>query len=529
MYPVIVEVTDPVGLVSHLTIWYWAGLAMVVFCSFCVFIDHQVKTDVIFIVVLLTLGMFLYGLPVFIEANARSPTAYHPTSEVGTLVGTGHIGSATNYPLSSYRSWPAMEFITASLVELTGFDYNFIRYVPVFWFICVTLITYAIGKWAKLEANRCFLLSFLVLSSFILVHSTYSPQGLSFILYILFFGLIVVPLSSKWRSTLSNSLLLVIVFSALVIMHPFTSTLALLAALPLLLYRNESRVAILLIAIFGVWYMYLAYGAFSIGLERWLTGPFSELLQIGSRSLGAATMPSWRYIAYWSWRSYFYIYAFCIIAIIISLVISGKARKRERKPILFPIVWMTSLSIGALIPYGFETPDRIFILCLVPAAYAIVLSLSKRRRSCAMAILLMAVAVGLYLPAQYGSEVRQTQVLTSELSGDRFFAINILRNTTTTYFYSGDNKLILFFDPSLVTVSSGYPFWSFQIPNRPDFRILDQMTYVIISKQGTDMMVWAFKEDPILNWLQTAKGRTSDLTYNNGYYQIYSNMNTTSG
>ena len=528
IYPVIVEVTDPIGLVSHLTIWYWAGLVMVVFCSFSVFLDHQVKTDMIFLVVLITLGMFLYGLPVFVEVNARSPIAYHPTSEVQTLIETGHIGPATSYPVSSYRSWPGIHFITAFIVELTGLGYGFVKYWPIFWYIYVTLITYALGKWTKLEANRCFLLSFLVLSSFVFVHFAYSPQGLSFMLYILFFGLVVVRLSSQWLNTLSSNLLLIIVFSALVIMHPFTSALALLAALPLLLYRKEFRIAILFVSIFGVWYMYLAFEALRIGVGQLLGGPFAELLQIGSRSVGAATMPSWRYIPYWSWRSYFYIYALCIVAVIV-LVISDKVKKREWKPTLSPILWMSGAFAAALIPYGFESPDRIFMLCLVPAAYAIVLSFSNRKRSRMLAILLMAVVVVLYLPAQYGSEVRQTQVLTSELSGDRFFAVNILRNPNTTYFYSDDNKLILFFNPSLVTVSSGYPFWSFQVPDKPNFHVLDQMTYVIISKQGTDMMIWAFKEDPILNWLLTENGRTSDLTYNNGYYQIYSNTNAASG
>jgi hypothetical protein len=323
-------------------------------------------------------------------------------------------------------------------------------------------------------------------------------------------------------NTFTDNLLIAIMFIALVMMHPYTSSLALLAALPLLLYRKEFRIAIMLFAIIGIWYMYLALEAFNLGLDTLLERPFWEIFDIVRRSIGAPAIPSWQFIAYWSWRSYFYIYAFGIAAVLVSLLISYRSKKREKKSILFPILWMISAAAGTLIPYGWESINRLFILCLVPAAYSIVLAFSRRR---AVAIVLMMLVIVPYLPAQYGSEVAQTQVLSSELSGDKFFAVNTLRDKTTIYFYSDDNKLIQFFDPTLITMSSGYPYWSFEVPNKPDFRILDQMTYVIISKQGTDMMVWAFGEDPILNWVFNETGRTPDLTYNNGYYQIYFNIN----
>ncbi len=117
-------------------------------------------------------------------------------SVVRELLATHHLDLERSPHIISYYSWPAIHFMSASLLEITGIDFlQIVRYTPLFfWPPCFVLITYGIGKRLKLAPNRCFLLSLLALSSWILSYSGfYYPRFVAMILLLLVLMLSLEP------------------------------------------------------------------------------------------------------------------------------------------------------------------------------------------------------------------------------------------------------------------------------------------------------------------------------------------------
>jgi len=132
------------------------------------------------------IGLFLYGVSIFAEENARFPWSYYPAGEVKTVLETQYIDSISKHNLISYRSWPATHIISATILYLTGIKIeNLLKYVPLFWMFSVILITFIIGKRLKLLANQSFLATLIVLSSFWTFHYYYGPQSFGFLIYLL--------------------------------------------------------------------------------------------------------------------------------------------------------------------------------------------------------------------------------------------------------------------------------------------------------------------------------------------------------
>lgn len=53
--PVIVEAKAPLWLASYLSLGYWTGLALLVATSIFAFLDHELKKDAIYIIILMAL------------------------------------------------------------------------------------------------------------------------------------------------------------------------------------------------------------------------------------------------------------------------------------------------------------------------------------------------------------------------------------------------------------------------------------------------------------------------------------------
>ncbi len=270
---VVIDINDFLGLTSHLTIYYWLGLSTITICSIIIYLDNELKDTVVFIGALFIVALFLFGLGVFAEENARFIVSYYPTAEVKTVLETHHIDTISVYPLISYRSWPAFHLITASILYLSGISLdNLIKYMPLFWSTCVIFVTFAIGRRIKFSLNESFLLSFLFISSFWLPQYYYSPQSFAFIIYIILF---ICIFSQKNINFIGLSLL---TFSSLVITHLVTSIVVILSLFTQGLCRNGLSYTklmckirfnyriLLFIAIFIIWILYLAPLVFTTGM-----------------------------------------------------------------------------------------------------------------------------------------------------------------------------------------------------------------------------------------------------------------------
>src|SRR3990172_10332802 len=159
--PVTVDLYDFLGLTSHLTTIYWIGYILIILLSIKLYLDEQIKRDFIYIIYLIVIGLFLFGVPVFAEENARFAFSYYPAGEVKQVLKSGYIDSLSTYPLISYRSWPATHIISAYMIYLGNIDFeSLIKYMPLFWVVFFIIITFGTGSVLKLSFYQSFLFSF---------------------------------------------------------------------------------------------------------------------------------------------------------------------------------------------------------------------------------------------------------------------------------------------------------------------------------------------------------------------------------
>lgn len=507
--PIIVEVEDSFGLASHLTPCYWIGLALILLTCIFAFLDRELKKDVLFIFILIALGLFLSGVTVFAYENSRDPSTYDLFSGATKLLAAHHLDISNPPGLGSYYSWPAYYFTTASISSMTGIGFSFVRYGPLFWTLCFVFITYAIGKRFELAPNRCFLLSLLGLSSYG-AYFNYHPRGLGIILFLLLFMLLLTP-----RRTVAETMTTMLVFSALMLTHSFTSLVVLPALILLAIYRKESRFVAPFIVIFGAWYMYQTFLALEVGVSQWLAHPFFNILQMGRMETYQVPSAAARAVSRYSQLSYLTLYALLMIASVILLLMRKTAGEPKRQVISL-FCWMIGITL-LLSSQITEAALRTYMFCLVPMTCIILLSFSSRR----LIVALMCLCIALHMPAYHGVEASWGQVLTSELKGTEFFALEV--KPRDSYYYSYTAHLVIYHNPDLVTIPNSHYGSLASSPGEADLSALDRLHYVIFSRQATSSIVFNWGEDPYKDWLQTEAGRKADLVYNNGYFQIYVN------
>ncbi|MFC1904361.1 hypothetical protein ACFLXT_01135, partial [Chloroflexota bacterium] len=502
-----------------LTPWYWIGLGLLVLDSILAFLDRELKKDAVFLLLLITLGLFLYGIVIFAYANTRIPDSYMTTGQVQLLLAARHIDIGNPPHLGSYFSWPAFHFINASILTTTGAGFGFIKYMPLFWMLLITFITYGIGKRLELAPNRCFLLSFLVLSSWISL-TDYHPHSLGVYLFLLLFMLLLAP-----RRTVADSVVTILIFTTLVLSHGFASFAVLTGLLGLAIYRKETRFIALFAVIFGAWWTYQAAWAMEAGVRSWLLNPLVTIfreVEIAKTAWPSATA---RAINRYSQLGLLASYTVLVFASFI-LLLRRKIAQKHRKWVISSICWSIGVALLIFSGYGLEL-DRMWAFSILPAVSIIVLSFPIRKIATVVLIAMMFLSPTLRLPAHYGAEAAWAQVLTTELKGVEFLAPLAHKVQPGEYIfnqYVSGYSLLLFYYPEVWTVpelnpgSQGSPPWP-----EVDFSMLDKVRYVTLSKQGEMGQVYAYGEDRYAAWPQTEAGKRANLLYNNGSYQIYEN------
>ena len=518
--PVIVSPYDPLGLASHLPPYYWIGLALIVATSIFAFLDRELRKDAIFIIILIAVGLFLTGISVFVYESIREPTVYYPFSEVYNLLAARHIDIANPVHIGTYYSWPAYHFISASIVEITQAGFGFVRYGPLFWMLCFVLITYSTGKRLELAPNHCFLLSFLVLSSWVAGYAgAYNPRTLGMLFYLFVFMLLLTP-----RRTVAETGVSVLLFSALVLSHGLHSLVVLPPLILLSIYRKEPRFVILFIVILSAWTIYQAPSGIMIGI-RMLTDPFKAFLELPQLAYPAASVMS-RTVLRYSMLSYLAIYAALVTASAI-LLLKRRIMGQRRKQVISLFCWSIGVALVLALSYGTEGPYRIYILCLLPATGIIVLSFAGRRVITALMVTVMCLFAALNLPANHCGDIHWGQVLTSELKGVEFLAVKIEPKPSwvprSYYNAPGGDQLIIHKDTSQLLVSNMDDSRLPKGPGGVDTTPLSGINYVVISKQGNDVQLYKWRNSSSAAWPETEDGQRANLLYNNGYFQIYEN------
>ena len=504
---VVVDIDDFLGLTSHLTAAYWIGLGLITLCSIFVYLDNELKNDWVFIFILIVVGLFLFGLGVFAEENARFPWSYYPTGEAKTLLSTHYIDTISPYPLISYHCWPACHFISASIILLTGIDFShLIMYMPLFWVLCYIFISFAIGKRFDFSSNQSFLLSSLALSSFWTFHYYYGAPSFAILIYLLLFMFII-----TFRNTIKETVPLILTFTALVITHMLTTITALSALFVQSLYKRQTKFILLFLAICAAWYIYLAPLMFEVGVKDFMAQAtaleFFSFLETEKYRMGTLLT---RQVVHTCRLSYLGIYATCM-AIAFILYLTGRVKRENKKRLGICFAWLIGVVLLLVLRYGAaEIDDRVFVLSLIPMACIMILSFNRK-----VFIALMILLIVLHIPAHYGTECFG-MARTTELEGAEFFAMKISGHDEP-YSYRF-HPYVRYYDPEKVLM----PWKSFTGSHQPDISKMDPATYIANSNESHYFMLYCYGFDPVQVWIEQNKNNLTSF-YDNGYFKGYMN------
>jgi hypothetical protein len=506
--PVIVDVKDFLGLTSHLTLPYWIGYILILFCSIRLYLDKEIRSDSIYLLIIIIIGLFLFGVSIFSEENARFQWSYYPAGEVKTVLETKYIDSISEYNLLSYRSWPATHLISASIIYFANVNLDsIIKYMPLFWMITLIFICMSIKRSFSFSPKQSFLFTFMIINSFVLFLYYYGPQSIAYLIFILIFILLG---NENIDHKQNRLILLILLFLMLVTTHLLTSLIIVIVVSIKSLYKRRFKIAFLFIAIFVAWYIYLAPFMFKVGIKEFVkqsATPETASFLATNKILQASTILSHTYLG---------IYVICVLFITFNVLYNKTLLKNNK--LIECIIWLIGIASLFLFSYGAEIDDRLYIFSIIPAAAYIILGMPSKK----MLIVVMLTFSILHIPTHYDPESLD-MVYTTELHGSKFFALKIspeyaarryeFNPVTISYHYG---PLIRYYNPSLANIwSSGYTSGLYY----PSNSTLEDSTYILYSKQINNYLIYLFGTDAVEKWLR--KDNRRNLIYNNNYYFIY--------
>lgn len=502
------------GLGSYLPLTYWIGYILMALCSIILYLDRKIKNDGIYLVFLILIGLFLFGVSVFTEENARYAWSYYPAGDINLVLGAGKIDKISEFPIDSYRSWPGSHIISLFMVTLGNISLdNLIKYMPIFWVFVLIFITYSIGKLLKLPADQCFMTSFLILSSFWTMNYYYGPQSIAYILYLLFFALTVSFIYR--RSDIAGYVSTILVFITAVMTHMLTSIVLITSFISSRYIQSLSKNRVNFVALFTMifigWYIYVAYLMFNVGIKdlvAQITG--SQLFHVlNSEKYSIGDNPI-RQIIHYIRIIYLGIYAIFMMMAVMQYL---KGKIGEKNDAIIKTCFLWFIGILALLPfrYGAEMDDRVYILSLLPMTLIIILTLDRK-----IVTILAILLVALHIPAHYGTE-SYDMVYTTELKGSQFAASILGSYDSINYYYI---PLIEYYNPQRKPdiIPTGF----YQGIYMPTNESLDSSKYIVHSKQIDNYLLYVFGIDEIQTFIKEDNGKFN-LMYNNGFYSIYKN------
>ncbi len=530
--PVVVDIIDFLGLLSHFTLAYWIGYVLVVLFSIKLYLDNKIKEDYIYLTYLIVIGLFLFGVPVFAEDNARFPWSYYPAGEVKTVLEKNYVDFDSKYPVMTYRSWPAMHFISATMIYLTDIKIdNLIKYMPLFWVFSVIIITFSFGKRLGLLPNQSFIASFLILASLWTPLYYYGPPSLSYLLYLLLFMFIVVfGISSNMSFTevrkdkkinlmkgkIETTILICLTFTTLVIAHILTpiaviSSFVFSSSLIRTLHKERVKFIIFFLILFISWNIFFTPAIFETGLKEFIEQAmhldFFSFIKTEKYSAGEFLT---RWIVHYSRLFYAGIYAITMVAAY-TLYITGRIKGDKIEYTKLCFSWLVGILALFALKYGGEIDDRTYLFALVPMIYILIFTFDRK-----ILVIIAVLLILLHMPAHFGTESFD-MIRTTELKGAKFFATEIVFDDKETYF-SMWNTFINYYDPENIKIFQQ----AMSVIGKPDTSTIDDSTYIITSNGSHNFIYYSFGFDPLKDWIQMNQGKLT-VFYDNGHYQIYKN------
>ncbi len=506
--PVLVNSTDFLGLISYLTLAYWIGFLVLIFGSIRLYLDKQYQNTLIYIIYLLVMGLYLFGLPIFAEENAWFAWSYHPAGGVQNTLESKYIDT-NSANLLSYNSWPATHLISAFIILIGNVSLSsLIKYMPLFWIIALIFFTYALGKIFNFSPNQSFLLSFMIITSFILFLYYYGPPSIAYLFFVIIF-ILLNDISINRKNNLYTPLILLI--SGLIITHLLTSLVVIVVIFIMyLIERRLKTIMLFSITFFVSWYFFMAPYVLKFAADN-----ISKLIAVGNPVEFAGTNTIFQIS---KMLSHTYLGIYIILVILVTLNMFYNKSLLNNKKSINCIVWLIGIGSFLLVNYGSEIDDRLYIYSIIPAATYIILNISNRNK---ILIGIMVIFAFLHIPAHYDAE-SINMIYTTELYGSKFFALRVEPENEHPIFVNYVfGPLLDYYHPLPFNERGGINPYSTGIYN-PSNASLEDSTYIIYTKQTNNFLLYVFGYDSIKLWLES--DNKSKLIYTNGYYEIYKHL-----
>jgi hypothetical protein len=508
--PLVIPLDAPFGMTSVLPITYWGGLALLVTASILLvsseMFGEQVYQSFIVLFVLYFIG------PVTIEPNARIPDSYWPLGETANVIlksGFVNIGGS----LSGFQSWPAFNFIMATLHLVTDFSLiSIAKYWPVYWGVLFSLMAYASAKQFGCSSKVSFLVAVFALSLFWMPQTYAQPRVIALLLSSAVFLFL-----KDSRLTLQRTIAIGIILAAIAMTEATTSFVAVVIPLVIvgLVVRRSDLIGL---GAFGgsVTTMFVVFSGtgpnilatmFNL-LKIQLTGKLNTALLHTLVPITTSRLE----IAYL--RYYFLgLLAALILLAIISYTTVMKNALKPRTRIL--LVWVASLSVLAWFNYN-GTPLILLIItfAVIPASLLGGLALSSSNRlgtkHVTLTILLLIFALP-HMPATYATEATD-QVLSSSLAVAYFYGSY---GSVSLPVYTQLPALLFYYNPQFDYYGHVFSVSGFQETN------LSQIDNFIMDAQPDKALKYGFGEDEPLQFI-TNHTLAFEKVYANQLAQVYS-------
>lgn len=503
----VVDVNDFLGLTSHLSFIYWLGLMLVVLTSLIMYFDNRCNNSWTYVFALLVIALFLFGIGIFSEENARNTQTYSNIAEVKNIDSSGFIGPVSQYSILSYRCWPSYHLLSYFILSICDIQIpTFLKYVPLLFIFLELIFLYLIGALTKLNDHKIFLMCCLFLTSSFTAHCWYpSPQTYALCIYLLLFAIILAIINSLWRFNAEVSSLLIILFTVLVMTHFLTPVLFLASFFIASFYKKFYHYRLLLPAIFFIYMIYLAPIAFQFGIEKFYSQMISmDFLYFAGTTKFSPVNPLKEIINFFR-LSYLIIYAALLILSIISFKLYPKVDEAKTTITKFSLIWLLALPPFIGIQYGMEIFERLYALALAPLLLIVVIKIDHNHIIASLIILFFL----LHIPAHYGSESLD-MVTTTELNGADFFANYAIKKP---YLYSFPG-LIRYHNPDFTPIVAKKVYvwesnaeWS-----------LSETKYLLNSKREDNFLKYHIGFNPLQD---SSLYVNLGLIYNNNKFNIY--------
>lgn len=447
---------DDWGLLSKLPVIFWVGLLSL---GLLLYPAQKHKNRMICLSVLFIL--FLFWVPQLIkDYGAEFHHAYYFSSEAKLLTSKGHLVTNPNDPLIRYQNWPFFLYLEAIMIEVMGMppliltDLFQLINIGLFALLAFLIFRLKLGTTNSLFAVIWFLTGFWMGQNY------FSPQSMSYVLYLMVFFLIVKQLyyttQIKGRTI---RLLVFFLFSTTVFSHQLTPIVIISALVAISLFKTLSRrfstqvsstvtlaTCALFITIQATYMIYIAYPVLDvigqILRERIFLSEISPALTWASRTFTFGS--TYEIISALSSRAIVTI-NLIFFAFGVSARFFGRKARKTRSNNLFWIAWIGGVGFfGLFASYGIEPHIRAYMFALVPLSYINISFLIKKPKILCTVLLIL---LFFHFPAHYSKDSWYA-VTSTEMAGTKFFAEKTPQSAL--YYYTQESPTLWYQDPTRV-------------------------------------------------------------------------------